>query len=137
MRTRSDKQNKRFLRNSRSASSLKDEIKETKSSSIRRALNRTNRAALIANLKSDSINFKLARILTNALLDLNASKLTKGEVQIVKRFDELMHMNLKQARISKLVPTRGDVVILFRVLKKANPSKANSLSQTFKFRKIN
>jgi hypothetical protein len=136
VRKRSDKQNKRFLRNSRSALSLKTELLETNSSSIRRALNRTSKSALLSHSKSERINFQLARTLTNALLDAPASKLTKHEVGVVKHFNELMHMDLKQAKISKLVPTREDVVILFKILKKANPSVANTLSESFKFRKI-
>lgn len=136
MRKRSDKQNKRFLRNSRNASSLKEELFEMNSSSIRRALNRTSKSALLAHLKSDRINFQLARTLTNALLDSSASSLTKREVQIVNHFDEIMHMDLRQAKMSRLCPTREDVVILFKILKKANPSLANTLSESFKFRKI-
>ena len=135
MRKNGDKQRRRFLRNSRTASSLKSEVRETNSASIRRALNRTSKVSLLARLKSDRINFQLTHTLTNALLGVS-SKLTKRELQVVKHFDELMYMNLKQARMSRLCPTREDVVVLFKILKKANPLKAQRLSETFKFRKI-
>jgi hypothetical protein len=45
-------------------------------------------------------------------------------------------MDLKQARSSRHCPTKEDVSVLFKILKKASPVRANALSQTFRFRKI-
>lgn len=138
MKKTGDKQNRRFLRNSRAAASLanESELKEGYGIRIRHALKRANKAASIARAKSDKVNYHLTLTLTNALLDVQASKLTKREIQTVKHFHELMHMDLKQIRLSKLAPTKEVVLVLFKILKKANPNKAKELSQTFKFRKI-
>jgi len=139
MKRSADKQNRRFLRNSRTAAALsaEEEVQEVHGAGVRKALRRTSQAAFVAKLKSEKINFALSRVITNALLDVKNSKLTRREVEIVKHFDQLMHMDLKQARSSRLCPTKEDVVILFKILKKASPSKAEELSLTFKFRKLN
>ncbi len=133
-----DKQNLRFVRNLRTASSLanESELNEVYGVRVRHALTRAKKAAFTTKFKSEKINYNLTKTLTNALLDVSASKLTKREVEIIRHFDELMHMDLKQAKASKLVPTKADVVILFKMLKKSNPLRARQLSETFKFRKI-
>lgn len=138
MRTTKDKQNRGYLRNSRDAAALRSqsELSEVQGVKLKGALRRTNNAASLARFKSDTINYHLSKTLVNALLQVNASKLTRAENAIVKTFNELMHMDLKQARMSRHCPTKEDVIVLFKILKKANPRKANALAQTFKFRKI-
>ncbi len=138
MKTRKDKQNGRFLRNTRAAASLASELElnEVHGARMRRALKRANGAASVARFKADRINYKLTTSLVSELMQISASKLSKREVEIIKTFDEVLHMGIKQARASRHCPTKEDVGVLFKILKKASPLRANALSQTFRFRKI-
>lgn len=138
MKKNGDKQNRRFLRNSRTASALssEEEISEVHGAGLRSALKRVKVRASIARVNADKINYNLTTRVVGELLSVPATKLTKKEIEIVKRFDEILHMDLKQARHAKYCPRREDVVVLFQILRKADPKKAQQLSQTFKFRKI-
>jgi hypothetical protein len=138
LRTRKDKQNRRFLRNSRDAAALitQSETSELNATKFNGALRRTNKVVSLARFKSDKTNYHLTKTLVNALLGVSSFKLSRKEASIIKKFNELMHMDLRQARMSKSCPTKEDVHILFGILRRVNPKKADSIAQTFKFRKI-